>query len=172
MNTLQSFAVTWVLIGVVLFAGPRRHAAADAGVYEPSTDPSIGFNLIEWYNFPAGGEQVWEDSVQSMYDAGFRDVSISPVRFANVVTGTILPSSPKGPEMSHVAAAVAKAKSLGMRVTLNAFIELYNPHGETNPDNFEYFAPFNGCGWRGCFNLGAGTPENSQFWSDYQTLSQ
>ena len=168
MKPYRPFRTTLLLVGVAWFASCGLDAAADPAVYEPNSDPGVGFNLIEWYNFPSGGEGVWEDSVQSMYDAGFREVSISPVRFANVVTGQILTSSPKGPEMSHIAAAVVKAKALGMHVTLNPFVELYNPHGEVDPNNYEYFAPFNGCGWRGCFNLGAGTPENTQFWNDYQ----
>jgi hypothetical protein len=168
MKSLRKSRSTLVLIGAVWFAGHAQNAAAVPAVYEPGADPSVGFNLIEWYNFPSGGEQVWQDSIQSMYDAGFHSVSISPVRFVNVTTGTILATSPKGPEMSHITAAVVKAKSLGMHVTLNPFVEMYNPHGQSDPNDFEYFSQFNGCGWRGCFNLGAGTPENAQFWSDYQ----
>jgi hypothetical protein len=158
------------LFGVTLFVlvAHAHRAAADPSVYEPSSDPAVGFNLIEWYNFPSGGEAVWENAVQQIHDAGFREVSISPVRFVDITTGHILPTSPKGPELSQIEAAVVKAKSLSMRVTLNPFVEMMNPHSVADPGDDEYFAPFNGCGWRGCLNLTEGTPANTQFWNDYQ----
>ena len=168
MNGVRLFKTQSLLIGALWLASHLPHAAANPAKYEPASDPSVGFNLIEWYNFPSGGEGVWQDSIQNMYDAGFREVSISPVRYVNINTGAILSTSPKGPEMSHIEAAVVKAKSLAMQVTLNPFVEMFDPHGQSDPNNFEYFTPFNGCGWRGCFNLGAGTPQNTKFWNDYQ----
>src|SRR5262245_47499334 len=125
MRFHQKFGILTLAVAASLNACSARRAAADPAVYEPLTDPAVGFNLIEWYNFPSGGEGVWEDSIQSMYSAGFREVSISPVRFTNIHTGSILATSPKGPELSHIEAAVVKAKSLGMRVTLNPFVEMY-----------------------------------------------
>jgi Glycoside Hydrolase Family 113/PEP-CTERM motif len=153
----------------VTAATGTRHAYADPAVYEPNSDPAVGFNLIEWYNFPSGGDGVWQDAVQQIHDAGFREVSISPVRYVDLTTGHILATSPKGPELSNIEAAVTKAKSLNMRVTLNPFVEMMDPHNVADPNDDEYFASFNGCGWRGCLDFGEGTAKNTQFWSDYQS---
>ena len=67
--------------------GPHP-AAANPAVYEIGDDPGVGFNLISWFNFdnagtPAVDEGIdeWQGAVQAMYDAGFREVSISPVRY-------------------------------------------------------------------------------------------
>ncbi len=145
-----------------------ERAAANPAVYELGSDPAVGFNLISWYNFGASGASTWQNAVQSLYDAGFRSVSISPVRFVNINTGQILATSPKGPELSHIEAGVIRAKSLGMRVTLNPFVELFDANGAGTADD-EYFANLsNGCTWRGCWNPTAGSAVSNQFWSDYQ----
>ncbi len=111
------------------------------------------------FNFGANGESTWENAVQSIHDAGFNDVSISPVRFVQVNSnqnpGSIAQSSTRGPELSHIAAGVARAKALGMRVTLNPFVE---PVDGTN-----YFSY-----WRGQYNPRTGTDESSRFWNDYE----
>lgn len=120
---------------------------ADGQSYEAS-DPGLGFNMISWWNDPQG-EALWESSVQQVYDYGFRHVSICPVRYFDPSTGAIAASSPKGPELSHIAAGVAKAKSLGMTVTVNPFVE---------PENFTF--------WRGQWDPSGGVA--TQFWSDYQ----
>ncbi len=134
---------------VCLPASPAN--AGDPGVYEIGTDPGVGFNLISWANFGGSGNAIWENAVQSIYDAGFSEVSISPVRFVTLGTGAIASSSSKGPELSHIAAGISKAKSLGMRVTVNPFIE---------PENFSM--------WRGSYNPAPGSGESNTFWSDYQ----
>ncbi|MFO0788160.1 MAG: hypothetical protein U0805_01805 [Pirellulales bacterium] len=157
-------ALAW--IGVAI--GARERARANPAVYELGSDPAVGFNLISWYNFGASGASTWQNAVQGLYDAGFRSVSISPVRFVNINTGQILATSPKGPELSHIEAGVARAKSLGMRVTLNPFVELFDPNGAGTGDD-EYFANLpSGCTWRGCWNPTAGSAVSNQFWSDYQ----
>ncbi len=144
--------------------GVVRTAAANPAVYEAGSDPSVGFNLISWYNFGSSGASTWQNAVQSIYDAGFRDVSIDPVRFVNISTGQILATSPKGPDLSHIEAGVARAKSLGMRVTLNPFYELYDPSSNT------YFATVSGCSsWRACWNPTPGSAASNQFWGDYQS---
>jgi hypothetical protein len=150
-------------------AGFSEVARGNPAVYEVGNDPSVGFNLISWFNSGGSGPSTWQNAVQSMYTAGFRDVSIDPVRFVNISTGEILATSPKGPDMDAISAAVVKAKQLGMRVTLNPFVELFNPHGAGTADD-EYFAALpGGCTWRGCWNPTPGSAVSTQFWSSYQS---
>lgn len=142
---LPRLLFTLILIPVTQFA-----FASDPTVYEPGIDPGVGFNLVSWGNF-SNGTQVWEDAVLSAYDAGFDEVSLSPVRFYTPGVGSIATSSSSGPELSHVAAGIARAKSLGMRVTVNPFVE---PVGFTS--------------WRGFYNPTPGSAEANTFWSDYE----
>ena len=123
---------------------------AAPGQYEPGIDPGLGFNLVSWNNF-SNGAQVWENAVQSVFDSGFSEVSLSPVRYFTPGVGSIAASSSSGPELSHIAAGVARAKQLGMRVTVNPFVE---PVGFSD--------------WRGFYDPTPGSAESSQFWSDYQ----
>jgi hypothetical protein len=169
MNRSSRFAVAAFVVCFAFGVSVRQPAAANPAIYEVGSDPAVGFNLISWYNFGSSGVSTWQNAVQSVYDAGFREVSISPVRFVDINTGQILSTSPKGPELSHIDAAVARAKSLGMRVTLNPFVELFNAHGAGTADD-EYFAALpGGCTWRGCWNPTAGSAVSNQFWSDYQS---
>jgi hypothetical protein len=130
---------------------PVHRGHANQAVYEVGTDPAIGFNLISWWDFGSNGASTWQSAVQSLYDAGFREVSISPVRYVTVGTGVISSSGQKTPQLSDIAAGVARAKSLGMRVTLNPFVE-----------------PSNGT-WRGFYNPSPSSTEGIQFWSDYSS---
>ena len=122
----------------------------DELVFDPGDDPGVGYNLVSWWNFGANGETVWENAVQDIADAGFTEVSISPVRFYTPGNGSIAQSSGRGPELSHIAAGIVRAKQLGMRVTVNPFVE---------PENFS--------GWRGNYNPTPGSAESNTFWSDY-----
>lgn len=133
---------------MMLNAGGAR--AADPLVYEPNVDPGVGFNLVSWFNFGAGGANIWRNAVQDVYDAGFREVSISPVRYIDQSTGSIATSSSKGPELSHIAAGIERAKQLGMHVTVNPFVEL---------ENFAF--------WRGQYNPTPGSSQWNNFWNDY-----
>ncbi|MEX2307912.1 MAG: hypothetical protein WD738_09990 [Pirellulales bacterium] len=163
--TLRFFALGVCLLA--LFFG-LQPAWADPAIYQVGDDPAVGFNLISWWNFGGSGASTWQNAVQGLYNAGFRDVSISPVRFVNINTGAILATSQRGPELSHIEAGVVRAKSLGMRVTLNPFVELFDAHGTGTADD-EYFADLpGGCTWRGCWNPTAGGAVANQFWSDYQ----
>ena len=125
-------------------------AAADPSAYEPGVDPGLGFNLISWANYGAGGEAVWQAAVQDLYDHGFRHVSVCPVRFFDPATGAIAATSPKAPDLAHIAAGIARAKSLGMTVTVNPFVEY---------ENFTH--------WRGEWDPPGGAIA-TQFWTDYQ----
>ena len=140
---LVSFCAIWLSSTTVACGGPSQ--------YEPVVDPGVGFNLISWANFGGSGDSVWEDAVQSVYDAGFDEVSISPVRFVTLGTGSIATTSSQGPELSHIAAGIAKAKSLGMHVTVNPFVE---------PVGFSM--------WRGLYDPVPLSSEWTTFWTDYQ----
>ena len=136
---------------VILCGAAQRFAFADVSMYEADRDPGVGFNLVSWANFGATGNSVWENAVQSVHDAGFGEVSLSPVRFYTPGVGSIAATSSQGPELSHVAAGIARAKQLGMRVTVNPFVE---------PVGFST--------WRGFYNPAPGSGESTQFWNDYQ----
>ena len=124
---------------------------ANEQVYEPNDDPLVGFNLISWFNFGNLGATRWRDAVQDLHDSGFREVSISPVRFIDLGTGEIPDFTFKGPNLSHVAAGIVRAKELGMRVTVNPFVE---------PGNFDF--------WRGFYDPTPGSSEWITFWNDYE----
>ena len=137
-----------VLVVVAAWPGQTR---ADKLIYEPGYDPAVGFNLISWFNFGASGETTWQNAVQNLHIAGFDEVSISPVRFIDVGTGAIATTSNRGPELSHIAAGIARGKSLGMHVTVNPFVE---------PENFAF--------WRGQYDPTPGSGEWNTFWDDYE----
>lgn len=142
--------VVCIALALILGLVAAESSSANPTLYEPGTDPGVGFNLISWGNF-ANGASVWQNAVQSIFDAGFDEVSLSPVRFYTPGSGAIVASSSSGPELSHVAAGVARAKQLGMRVTVNPFVE---PVGFTS--------------WRGTYNPLPGSAESNTFWNDYQ----
>jgi hypothetical protein len=61
------------VIGSALFIGGHSQIAfANPAKYEIGSDPSVGFNLISWYNFGSSGASTWQNAVQSIYDAGVR----------------------------------------------------------------------------------------------------
>ena len=140
-----------LLFLATLATTPDINARADPAVYEAGLDPVVGFNLVSWANFGGNGALVWENAVQDVYDHGFRAVSIGPVRFVDLATGAIRLSdgTTTGPDNAHIAAAIARAESLGMSVTLNPFVE---------PDGFSI--------WRGQINFSGAA--DTQFWSDYR----
>ena len=126
---------------------------AEAGntIYEPTQDTGLGFNLVSWWNPASDGEDgaaIWEHAVQDAWDHGFTHVSLCPVRYFDPSTGTIATTSEKGPELSHIAAGAARAKSLGMTVTINPFVE------------YQDFTQ-----WRGQWDP-TGTVADT-FWTDY-----
>jgi len=160
--------VVVLLIQAALWLAVSNRAGADPGVYEAGSDPGVGFNLISWWNF-GDGVSKWEDAVQSIHNAGFQEVSISPIRFAETSSsatdpaGTIATTSGRGPELSHIAAGIARAKSLGMRVTVNPFVGLKN--GTTF---FENANNPGGSSWRGLYDPTPGSAEWTTFWDDYE----
>ena len=141
-TSLLSTAFCVLLLGGSVHAAPTR--------YEPGCDPGVGFNLVSWWNFETTGATVWQNAVQEVYDKGFRHVSMIPIRYVDLTTGHLLADGhAQAPELAHVAAGVARAKSLGMTVTLNPFVV---------PDGFST--------WRGTMNF-SGT-EATTFFGDYQ----
>jgi hypothetical protein len=126
-------------------------APGEGTIYEPGQDTGLGFNLVSWWNPELDGQDgsaLWTAAVQDAWDHGFTHVSLCPVRYFDPSTGAIAPTSAKGPELSHVAAGAARAKSLGMTVTINPFVEY---EGFTN--------------WRGVWNPSGSVAET--FWTDY-----
>ena len=81
----------------------------------PGLDPVPGFNLVSWWNFGAEGASKWEAAVDDLFAHDFRAVSLIPVRYVDLTTGAIS-GEQKAPEIAHIAAGVARAKSLGMTV--------------------------------------------------------
>ena len=138
----------WVLAAWLCWMGM---ATANPNIYEPWVDPGLGFNLISRLNLSAYGHIVWKDAVQDVYDQGFRHVSIDPVRYFDRTTGTIAPSSGRGPELSHIGAAMSHATTLGMSVTVNPFVE---------PEDYVF--------WRGSWDPAPGSGVSNTFWSDYE----
>ena len=61
--------------------------AADPLVFEPAIDPGVGFNLIAW---SGNSGSSWTNAMNALFAAGFREVSISPVRRFDNNTGGVL----------------------------------------------------------------------------------
>ncbi len=137
-------------LALLLALAVSPHVQADPLLYEPGIDPGVGFNLVSWGNF-GNGATVWQNAVQAVFNAGFDEVSLSPIRYFTPGTGSIAATSSSGPELSHVAAGIVRAKQLGMRVTVNPFVE---------PVNFTQ--------WRGFYNPTPNSAEWNTFWNDYQ----
>ena len=126
-------------------------AYANPSVYEPATDPGLGFNLIAW---SGNSGTNWSNAIDALYNAGFREVSISPVRRFDNNTGAVI-SNFGYPSLTAVDAGVLRAKQLGMRVTLNPFVELSNLPG--------------GQSWRAYFAPLPGSTVANTFWPAYES---
>jgi hypothetical protein len=142
-----TFGLCW-LVAVSISA--RCPIFGNPLIYEPAIDPGVGFNLIAW---SGNSGTSWTNAVNALYAAGFREVSISPVRRFDNNTGGVLSSS--YPPLSAVSAGVARAKQLGMRVTLNPFVELTN-------------LPSQAGGWRAYFAPLPGSTVANTFWPLYE----
>jgi hypothetical protein len=135
---------------LMLLAWPTV-ATGDPTRYEPGLDPDVGFNLASWQRFQGFGDAVWKSAVTTCYDAGFRSVSINPVRFFDPSTGAIATTSSQTPGLADVAAGIALAHSLGMTVTVTPYVDYV---GYTQ--------------WRGSWGPTPGTAVSNRFWTDYQ----
>jgi hypothetical protein len=159
----------WLAV-LALFSVRATPAPANPAAYEIGDDPGVGFNLISWSS--GTNAATWQNSVQSMYDAGFREVSISPVRFTNILTGDIVLSPSQQPSLAAIEAGVVRAKQLGMRVTLNPFWENYDPSETAGQQYFADVVPGTGPAdnqrntWRGAFNPTGEIATN--FWNQYK----
>lgn len=127
-------------------------AAANPLIYEPATDPGIGFNLIAWSG--SSDATRWTNAINALYNAGFREVSISPIRRFDNNTGAVIANFGY-PSLTAIEAGVVRAKQLGMRVTLNPFVELSNLPG--------------GQSWRAYFAPLPGSGKADTFWPLYET---
>jgi len=99
-------------------------------VYQPGSDPRLGFHLGSWWNFGEQGKAVWEGAVQDLYDHGVRQVSFVALALVDPATGELLTrdemtadESSRIPELADIAAGVARAGELGMSVCVNPIIE-------------------------------------------------
>ncbi|MGL4512476.1 MAG: glycoside hydrolase family 113 [Lacipirellulaceae bacterium] len=142
---------------------PAEGRAAD-GVYETNADPRLGFNLISWWDGTTSAH--WADAVQRVHDAGFREVSLSPLRFVDIDSGNLLTDAQatQGSPLASLVGGLQRATQLGMKVTLNPFIEPYDASEN------QYFADIpgtNGCTWRGCWNPTGSI--RTTFFTQYQT---
>jgi hypothetical protein len=160
--TRSLLRVLWVLCGSIqlrfafysllcILVLAATLSAADPLVYEPAADPGLGFNLIAW---SGNNGSSWTNAVNALYTAGFREVSISPVRRFDNNTGSVITSSGY-PSLTAIEAGVARAKQLGMRVTLNPFVELSNLPG--------------GQSWRAYFAPLPGSTAAATFWPLYES---
>src|SRR3954447_19498134 len=105
----RAFPTLCLAISVLYTAGLSPSVFANPAVYEIGSDPALGFNLISWSNFDNSGTPnvdegvaVWQNAVQTLYDAGFREVSISPVRYFNTTTFSIAQTSSQGPLLTSI----------------------------------------------------------------------
>jgi hypothetical protein len=151
-NRIVASALLFVIVGF----GALRPAAANIGVYEPATDPAIGFNLIAW---SGNNGSSWSNAVDALYNAGFREVSISSVRRVDIATGNITAAS--YPSLTAIDAGVVRAKQLGMRVTLNPFVELSSGDWRAN------FAPLPGSSVANTF-----WPQYESYLDEVATIAQ
>jgi hypothetical protein len=151
---MRIFSGRYSALAAILFAAAilceESPVAADPLVFEPATDPAVGFNLIAW---SGNSGSSWTNAVNALHAAGFREVSISPVRRFDNNTGSVIASS--YPSLAAVEAGVVRAKQLGMRVTLNPFVELSNLPG--------------GQSWRAYFAPLPGSATANTFWPLYET---
>jgi hypothetical protein len=136
----------------VACVGSWNAAHANPAVHEPEFDPGLGFNLIAW---SGNNGSSWTNAINALYAAGFREVSISPVRRFDNNTGQVITTSGY-PPLTAVEVGVSRAKQLGMRVTLNPFVELSN------------LPPSSG-GWRAYFAPLPGSTVANTFWPLYET---
>jgi hypothetical protein len=95
--------------------------------------PRVGFNLVSWDTNGQTDTLRWGRAVREMYDAGIRDFTIIAHRFVNKTTGDISPVSAfhlaSPPKNTVISFALKKGRELGMRVSLNPFVEIDNPGG-------------------------------------------
>lgn len=141
-------SVVALMAAVLNFA---QSARPNPSLYEPATDPGVGFNLIAW---SGNSGTNWSNAIDSLYNFGFREVSISPVRRFDNNTGAVI-SNFGYPSLAAVDAGVLRAKQLGMRVTLNPFVELSNLPG--------------GQSWRAYFAPLPGSTVANTFWPAYES---
>jgi hypothetical protein len=113
--------------------------------------PRFGVNLVSFKDLGDKAGFVWREAVREIRRLGFCEVSVTPIRFVNLETGAIAPESAEAPRLADVASAVAEAKTAGLTVVVNPFVE---------PEGF--------AGWRGQYNPLPGSSAAVRFWSDYR----
>lgn len=144
MKLVLSLAATHLVVA---------HALANPAIYEPGFDSGVGINL--WRVQPSATTVSQE--IQSMRAAGFTQVALIPMAFADTTNGRISATDNTGFISQTISdteldAAIRTAKSLNMTVTVSPFIQT---HGLATSRGFMNFS-------------GASA---SQFWSDYNSMT-
>lgn len=144
-------------ITVFLFASsglvlPEASRAAQ-GIYEPGHDSRVGINL--WRVQPSATTVSQE--IQAMHTAGFGQVALIPIAFADTGTGHISRTDNTGFISQTISdaeldSAIRTAKTLGMGVTVSPFIQT---HGLQTSRAFMNFAG----------------ESATNFWADYNALT-
>ncbi|MFT3785954.1 MAG: PEP-CTERM sorting domain-containing protein [Tepidisphaeraceae bacterium] len=146
--------------------------------YQPGVDPVVGINLWQTSTSTLSGAGA-VDEIQTMYNAGLRQVSLSPIAYVdlyhyNTTTNTAdrngtgaISTSAAGPGYgtmsdTQLASAITQARSLGMTVTVNPIIQPYVQGGGYNFSRARInFNPFGDA---------AEVVRYNQFWTDYRTV--
>ena len=142
---------TRLCIGLVsLFAAD---ALANPSIYEPGFDSGVGVNL--WRVQPSA--TTVSQQITAMHTAGFRQVALIPIAFADTTTGHITRTDNTGFISQTISdgeldSAIRTAKTFGMTVTVSPFIQA---HGLQTGRQFMNFT---------------GAPAASYF-GDYNTLT-
>jgi hypothetical protein len=115
------------LAGSFLFVGRAAAQPANDKIVEP---PRLGFVLVAWDDQFNVNPRAWENSVEEVFEAGIRDITVVTYRFVDRTTGKISARSAYGLELppsdAVVLAALEKGEQLGMRVSLNPLLEIDN----------------------------------------------
>jgi hypothetical protein len=141
---------------LALAASGASVALADSGItYERARDPRVGMNLWD-VQIHAEQPQRIANQVDQIRAAGFDEVTLIPFAYADLTTGEIRQSwsnetrgTMSDTELSN---GIARAKQLGMKVTVTPFIQIRAE-------------PWKG---RGDINFTTATTAGQKFWTDYQ----
>lgn len=144
MKTRFAFGATYLVVAATL---------ANPAIYEPGHDSGVGINL---WRVQASSTTVSQE-IQSMHAAGFTQVALIPMAFADTTTGRISRTDNANFVTQTISdaeldAAIRTAKSLNMKVTVSPFIQT---HGMQTSRAFMNFAG----------------QAATDFWSDYNNLT-
>jgi hypothetical protein len=122
-NLLHLRVAATTAVAALSLAGSAR---AGDFVYRPGTsDPTVGMNI--WKVTTTENVPLVEQQVQQMYASGLRQVTIIPITYVNPTTGAFSSTNADGTRggltNAELTASIAKARSLGMSVTVNPMVQ-------------------------------------------------